>query len=139
MTLKNKIKARIFLWWHKLVYQLKRIQLFLFRALDAVAITFALLILGSLLFLFTDIQASFFKTYSPESVLVSVAATIGTIVAIVFGLAVIPVQRAAEAFSPSVLRIYARDWRGRAVFSFMGIACVLVFSISVKGVAGAPN
>jgi uncharacterized membrane protein YdcZ (DUF606 family) len=107
--------------------------------LDASAVTLSVLAVGSVLFGLTDVAETFSDQYSPEAVLVQVAATLGTILAIVFGLAILPVQRAAEALSPAILRLYARDWRARFVFGFLGVACVMVFLVATKGIGTLPS
>lgn len=107
--------------------------------LDAGAVTLSVLSVGSILFGLTDVAKTFPDQYTPEAVLVQVAATLGTIVAIVFGLAILPVQRAAEALSPAILRLYARDWRARFVFGFLGVACVVVFLVATKGIGALPS
>ncbi len=52
---------------------------------------------------------------------------IGTSLALVFSLSVIAVQRAAEAFSPSITQLYRNDWQPQAVFIALAVFCILSF------------
>lgn len=105
---------------------------------EAIAITATVIALGAVALLYTSPQI----WASPSGyggVLAQIAATVGTVVAIVFGLALAPVQRAAEALSPAILRVYARDRRVRGLFVALGLICAAVFLLSLEGISQIPG
>ena len=68
-----------------------------------------------------------------ETVLVGLGATYGTVLALALTLSVIPVQRAGDAWSASILRLYRRDRVTHATFVTLGILCVTSFAFAVHG------
>lgn len=71
-----------------------------------------------------------------DSLFPAAGALIGTIVAIVFSLSFIPVQRAAEAYSPSLASIYSSDNRVQSIFVALALFTVLSFVAPVDGIVG---
>jgi hypothetical protein len=69
-----------------------------------------------------------------ESVLAQLGATFGTILALVLTLSIIPVQRAGEVWSPSIVRLYRRDPATHVTFILLGMCCVLCFTVSIRGI-----
>lgn len=119
-------------------YRIKSYARTLGSILESVAITAATIVFGAIALLITDPKSlAAVGVYS--SILAQVAATVGTIVAIVFGLALAPVQRAAEALSPAVLSVFTRDRRIRFLFIALGILCVAVFVLSFEGIGQLPG
>lgn len=57
----------------------------------------------------------------------TLGAMIGTIIALVFTLSIIPIQRAVELLSPSVAAHYRRYWVLILIYAFLGISCILSF------------
>src|SRR5580658_7934164 len=53
------------------------------------------------------------------------AGIIGTALALVLSLSIVPAQKAADVFSPAILRLYARDRTTLAVFSLLSCAALL--------------
>lgn len=67
---------------------------------------------------------------SAGSALAQIATTIATMMALVFTLAIIPVARSGEAWSPALLRLYRRDRTTQATFTILGLLCILCFILS---------
>lgn len=68
-----------------------------------------------------------------ESVLSQLGATYGTILALVLTLSLIPIQRAVEVWSPSIVRLYRRDPATYVTFVTLGILCTASFLLSIRG------
>lgn len=68
-----------------------------------------------------------------EAVLSQLGATYGTILALVLTLSLIPIQRAAEVWSPSIVQLYRRDFATYVTFVTLGIFCAASFFLSVRG------
>jgi len=75
---------------------------------------------------------------SLEAILPQLGATYGTILALVLTLSIIPIQRAAEIWSPSIIRLYRRDRATYVTFVALGVLCVVSFLFAVRGLAGMP-
>ncbi len=73
-----------------------------------------------------------------EAILSQLGATYGTILALVLTLSIIPIQRAGEVWSPSIIRFYRRDPVTYVTFVMLGIFCVVSFLLAVRGLAGLP-
>lgn len=104
------------------------------KVAESIAITIIVMILGAIALVFSPSSILASPT-GYGGVLAQVAATAGTIVAIVFGLALAPVQRVAEALSPAILKVYARDRRLRFLFISLALICAIVFLLSLEGIA----
>jgi hypothetical protein len=64
-----------------------------------------------------------------DEVFLAAGSLIGTALALVFSLSVIAVQRAAEAFSPSITWLYRNDRGTQAVFLILAVFCILSFTM----------
>ena len=73
-----------------------------------------------------------------EAILSQLGATYGTILALVLTLSLIPIQRAGEVWSPSIVRLYRRDPVTYVTFVALGVFCAASFLLSVRGLAGMP-
>lgn len=71
-----------------------------------------------------------------EGILSQIGATFGTVFALVLTLSIIPIQRAGEAWSPSIIRLYRRDRATHLSFVILGIFCIASFIFAVRGVGG---
>lgn len=71
-----------------------------------------------------------------EAILSQLGATYGTILALVLSLSIIPIQRAGEVWSSSIVRIYRGDPVTYGTFVMLGIFCAASFLFSVHGIAG---
>ena len=68
-----------------------------------------------------------------ETVLTALGATYGTILALVLTLSVIPIERAGEAWSASIVRLYRHDRGTYITFVWLGVCCVASFLFAVLG------
>lgn len=57
----------------------------------------------------------------------AVGAMIGTMIALVFTLSIIPIQRAVELLSPSVAAHYRRYWASLIIFASLGMFCIVSY------------
>lgn len=71
-----------------------------------------------------------------EAILSQLGATYGTILALVLTLSIIPIQRAGEVWSSSIVRIYRSDPVTYSTFVMLGVFCAASFLFSVHGIAG---
>ena len=63
----------------------------------------------------------------------ALGAMIGTMIALVFTLSIIPIQRAVELLSPSVAAHYRRYWPLILIYVFLGISCVVSYLMAFSG------
>lgn len=73
-----------------------------------------------------------------EAVLSQLGATYGTTLALVLTLSIIPIQRAAEVWSPSIIRLYRRDPLTYVTFVSLSVLCAASFALAVKGLFLVP-
>ena len=73
-----------------------------------------------------------------EAILSQLGATYGTILALVLTLSIIPIQRAAEVWSPSIVRLYRHDPATYVTFVSLGVFCAASFFLAVRGLIGMP-
>jgi len=73
-----------------------------------------------------------------EAILSQLGATYGTILALVLSLSIIPIQRAAEVWSSSIVRLYRRDPATYVTFVSLGVCCAASFLLAVRGLATLP-
>jgi hypothetical protein len=71
-----------------------------------------------------------------SSIFLAAGGMVGTILALVFSLSIIAVQRAAEAFSPSIAWLYRDDARTQLVFCTLASFCMLSFIMGAGAIAG---
>ena len=65
------------------------------------------------------------------TLLTALGATYGTIIALVLTLSIIPVERAGEAWSVFIVRLYRRDLGTYMTFVWLGVCCVASFVLAV--------
>ena len=70
-----------------------------------------------------------------ETVLTALGATYGTILALVLTLSVIPIERAGEAWSASIVRLYRHDRGTYITFVWLGVCCAASFLFAVLGLS----
>lgn len=68
---------------------------------------------------FTGLQTFFIAT----------GGMIGTIIALVFSLSVLPIQRAAESFGPSITKSYVEDKVTKFISIMLGLLCLVSFGL----------
>lgn len=89
--------------------------------------------------LFVPQARSVVDAFQPlEAILSQLGATYGTILALVLTLSIIPIQRAGEVWSPSIVRLYRRDPVTYVTFVALGVLCATSFLLAVRGLAGMP-
>lgn len=74
----------------------------------------------------------------PRDILTQLGVIYGTILALVLTLSMIPVQRAGEVWSRSIVHLYRRDRVAQATFIVLGIFCVMSFLVAIPGVFEMP-
>lgn len=103
---------------------------------------FTLCILGLIIasgLLFFDSPRAVIDNFKPfEAILVPLGAAYGTILALVLTLSIIPIQRAGEAWSPSIIRLYRRDRATHISFIIISVFCIACFAFAVRGIAYIP-
>ena len=74
-----------------------------------------------------------------DTIFIAAGGLIGTMLALVFSLSIIPIQRAVESFTPSVTRLYRTDYVTQIIFITLAVFCLLSFIMAVDGVLGLPD
>jgi hypothetical protein len=64
---------------------------------------------------------------------VAVGGMIGTMIVLVFTLAIIPIQRSADRFSPFVTQLYRNDSTSSLVFVLLALFCLFSFALAIEG------
>jgi len=76
-------------------------------------------------------QDSLSKINGLDVVLLTIGGLIGTILALVISLSVIPIQSAAENFSSSIVHLYREDRVTRNIFALLAIFCLASFLMAI--------
>lgn len=82
------------------------------------------------------LQQTVGQSQNLDAIFVASGGLIGTMLALVFSLSIIPVQRAAESFTPSVLRLYSKDRVTQTIFVILAIFCLVSFIMAAGGFVG---
>jgi hypothetical protein len=98
-------------------------------------ITLAGCVLAVLLYLPAQ-QEALSRFSNIDTVFIAVGGMIGTIIALLFSLSIIAVQRAAETFTPYISRLYREDKRTQTLFVSLVSLCIASFIFSIEGVIG---
>ena len=104
----------------------------------SVAITLTATGIAACAVLVPSIRTAVDQFESIETVLTGLGATYGTILALVLTLSIIPIQRAGESWSASILRLYRRDKVTHVTFVSLGVLCVTSFALAVGGLPQLP-
>ena len=104
----------------------------------SVAITVFATVIAACVVLIPSIRAVVDQFEPIETVLTGLGATYGTILALALTLSIIPIQRAGEAWSASILRLYRRDKTTHITFVSLGVLCVTSFAVAVGRPAYVP-
>jgi hypothetical protein len=67
---------------------------------------------------------------------IAVGGMLGTVIALVFSISILGVQRAAETFAPSISELYRQDKGTHIIYFVLVILCLTSFVLSVDGVVG---
>ncbi len=81
-------------------------------------------------------QAALAKISGLDAVLLAIGGLIGTILALVISLSLIPIQSAAENFSSSIVHLYREDKVTRNIFALLAIFCLGVFLMAIADAFG---
>jgi len=128
-------------WTVKIVQLRVRLALYgqrLRATLGASAISLFSVAIASAILLAPQFRLTLDNSQPLESVLSQLGATYGTILALVLTLSIIPIQRAAEVWSSSIVRLYRRDPVTYATFVSLGVLCTASFLLAVRGLALMP-
>lgn len=69
-----------------------------------------------------------------DTIFIAAGGMIGTVIALVFSLSIIPIQRAVETLSPSVTRLYRDDRITQLIFIVLVACCLISFVFSIDGI-----
>jgi hypothetical protein len=119
-------------WFFRIVVFWRKLR----TALARIAITVSAFIASLGLLCFPEVRKLIDDFKPLEGILSQLGATFGTIFALVLSLSIIPIQRAGEAWSPSIIRLYRRDRATHLSFVTLGIFCIACFIFAVRGVGG---
>ena len=130
----NVLFFRLIEWHLRLALTAPRVPSRVSRA----AISLFAVLVAACVILVPPIRAAADQFEPIETVLVGLGATYGTILALALTLSLTPIQRAGEAWSASILRLYRRDRVTHATFVSLGVLCVTSFALAVRGPVVVP-
>jgi len=81
-------------------------------------------------------QETLSKTTGLEAIFLAIGGLIGTVLALVISLSVIPIQSASENFSSSIVHLYKEDRVTRNIFALLAVFCLTSFLMSIGEVFG---
>ena len=101
----NYLMTQLVHWRLRLVLFGRRLRAWL----GALAISLFSFVIGAAILVVPQLRATIDSFQPLEAILSQLGATYGTILALVLTLSIIPIQRAAEVWSSSIVRLYRRD------------------------------
>lgn len=118
------IQATIRIW-----FSLYKVWVGLRRLLDNVShIAISLFsFLIAVFLLLPSSQTSICNYQNIDTIFIAIGGTLITILVLAFTLAIIPIQRAVESFSPSVSYIYRNDWLTKFIFVLISLFALVSF------------
>ena len=96
-----------------------------------VTMTLIALVVAASIVLIPSIRSVADEFEALETLLTALGATYGTVIALVLTLSIIPVERAGEAWSVSIVRLYRLDSGTHLTFVWLGVCCVASFVLAV--------
>ena len=72
-----------------------------------------------------------------DAIFIAAGGMIGTIIALIFSLSIIVIQRAAETFTPFISRLYRDDRKTHLIFIVLVLLCVVSFLFAINGIVFA--
>jgi hypothetical protein len=81
-------------------------------------------------------QAALRQFQNYHDVFIAAGGLIGTMLALVFSLSIIPVQRAVETFTASISRLYREGTPAQFIFVILAVFSLFSFMMAVNGIAG---
>ena len=106
--------------------------------IGALAVSLFSFVIAAAVLLVPQLRATADGFQPLEAVLSQLGATYGTILALVLTLSIIPIQRAAEVWSPSIVRLYRRDPVAYVTFVSLGVFCAASFLLAIRGLFPVP-
>ena len=86
-------------------------------------------------FLFTPYSQNIATNFDNlNTVFIAIGGIIGTMFALALSLSIIPIQRAAEIFTPSIIRLYKNDRVTLLIFVLLTLFCITSFILSIDGI-----
>jgi hypothetical protein len=79
-------------------------------------------------------QNAISKFKNIDVIFLAAGGMIGTMLALVFSLSIIPIQRAAETFTPSIIRLYRDDRITQFIFFSLAALCLISFIFAIDEV-----
>ena len=101
--------------------------------ISSCSITILGILMASSLYLPTAQQA-ITQFNNVDTLLIAIGGMLGTMIALVFTLSVIPIQRAVETFSPSVTWMYRNDRVTQFIYIVLALFCLLSFLLAIENV-----
>mgnify|MGYP001619385860 FL=1 len=105
----------------------------IWRHISFYSITILGILMASSLYLPTAQQA-ITQFNNVDTLLIAIGGMLGTMIALVFTLSVIPIQRAVETFSPSVTWMYRNDRVTQFIYIVLALFCLLSFLLAIENV-----
>lgn len=91
------------------------------------------ILMASILYL-PSAQQAIAQFNNVDTILIAMGGMIGTMIALVFTLSIIPIQRAVETFSPSVTWMYRNDRVTQFIYIVLALFCLLSFLLAIENV-----
>ena len=79
-------------------------------------------------------QQAIMQYKNVDTLFIAIGGMLGTMIALVFTLSIIPIQRAIETFSPSVSWIYRNDRITQFIYIVLALFCLLSFLFAIENV-----
>jgi hypothetical protein len=83
-------------------------------------------------------QTAIEKSKNIDTIFVAAGGLIGTILALVFSLSIIPIQRAAETYTPSLIWLYGKDTKTQGIFFALATFSFISFIFAIEGIIPIP-
>ena len=99
-------------------------------------LTFIAILLGVFLYL-PPSQKAVSEYRNIDAIFIAAGGMIGTIIALIFSLSIIVVQRAAETFTPFISTLYRDDRKTHLIFIVLVLLCVASFLFGIPGIVFA--
>jgi hypothetical protein len=118
---------------HQWLSSLKRLFSKGFRASQLIFITIIATFISLLLYLPAS-QTAIGRYRNIDTIFIAAGGMIGTVIALIFSLSIIVVQRAAETFTPFITQIYREDRKTHLIFIVLVLLCISSFLFSIDGI-----
>ncbi|MGH7793087.1 MAG: hypothetical protein ACREOB_12310, partial [Thermodesulfobacteriota bacterium] len=125
----NILTLRILKWRVASVIRLRKLG----TRLSYYAVTILGVIMAGALY-YPAAQKAISEFKNLDTIFIAAGGMIGTILALVFSLSIIPIQRAVETFTPSITRLYRDDHVTQLIFIALAAFCLLSFIMAIDGI-----